>query len=855
MTDQPPALLESIIARAVDPGAIIDVMEQFALEKTIVTPGLAGMARMARVRVQHVDGTWYIFCPIPAFYDDARNLETGFAIDVDQDHFDVYPFMYHERSGKHLILSRLPHCVVKAIKVAGTDYRAVDDALKAVANESSAILFISNLYTELAAGLDSPIEFFDNRLFQQLVGKVLGVKDAGWMNRTIAIARFKQLVHQLDRLDERSPFHEASQARAFTHLAWFLFETGRLVQFDELFTGTDRDALHSILQPVMARAIASHDIDIAKEIARNACPGAPRNVLAPVFSLAVAGGHLDLAMAIEQAAGSSFCKDPGIARDVLVLVLRDPRAITNIETITSFLGVPFSPDPGELQQASDALVLGGHVSQAQELERLARLPCKPGEGVVHAAIPLLLDRGAISEAIALERWSGVKPTVPLHVVTGAARRLLANGEVHAARQLAAWTGIEATGCNRGNRGIEGILGTDVVDRTGLGDARVDDAGWPPGPAEATSIISNLVRHGLVDAAIEAARWMAGMVTGGKGAGEVPAPGHDDVQAGYAVLLPDASGWFANATRARRLGTWTGMLPRPDIVYELHASILHALIDDDRKVDEAMSLASWTGVLPSKELIVAEYKAALKPSPLKGLNVALARRLCRWTRFPIPAALAATAFATLLSPPIRDYSLSDAAQLSTLTGWKPAHAQVQVAYRAILERQVIDMKEEPVQAARRLESWTGIPPSDPVVQASQDLAMLRGDIALAIDIHSWKGCKPAMPVVRDALAMFLQHPDPAGTWFDTMQRLICWTGIAPGEDMMQRAFEALLLGRWLTPGGVDAAARLALLTGVKPMPRTFQKALEKLAMETRAGYSRVEAARSLDAWSRRLECHG
>ncbi len=800
------SMLESIVARALDPESIASLVQQFAVEKTLGMPGLTSHARDARVRIQSLAGTPYILCPVPPLFDETRGIETGFALDVDQDHFDVYPFMCSHESGEHIILSRLPHCVVRAIKVDAGSYQAIDDKLKEVANESSAILFISNLYTELGVGLDSPVEFFDDRLFQQLIGKVLSVKEGKWVNYRIVSLRFNQLIRQLDMLDEGSTSYAENKQRVIANLAHFVFETTRIIRIEDLLASVDPEAFYSIIDPVIAHLLSNRDYAIVSEMIKNACYRAPRGVLAPVFSRLVAGGHFDHALALERVTGQSYCTDVAIARDAYAITMR-AGSISRIDSIASFLGIPFDADPAEIRRTVNDLVSTGRVADAIELERLAGGSYKPDENVVREAFATLLAGGRVSEALRLDQWTGISYQATEEEVVATAVPLLAKGDIAAVELLISWTRVA----------------------------------WHPRKEDVQGILSELVRQGRVDSAIAVESWSKTMYES-----QV-----QDIQAGYKALLPDAKAILLNIDIAKRLGTWIKVPPAEEFVHELYTTALHAPVDEDRRLDSLSSLLDWTGVKPRSTPIIAEFKAALRPGQLKNGSVSFIRRLSELAGIRVPSTLASEAFTALLSPPLRSYSIDDAAQLFALTGSKPGLDLIQTAYRCILERQVIDLKETPVAAARRLQDWTSIPPNESVARTGQDLALLRGDLASARGIGDWMGIKPSAGLVRDAIAVLLQHPDPVGEWHDMVVEIANWTGIKPDDGMIQSAYTVILLGRWLTPESIEAAESLDRLTHVEPETKIVDKAREKLAREVQLGYERSEVSRMLEDWIKRI----
>jgi hypothetical protein len=839
--------LESIVARAVDPEAIQGILQQFAIENTITAPDLENWTRFARVKIRQVGGTLYILCPVPIFSDDARHLETGFAIDIDQDHFDVYPYMHDNASSEVLILNRLPHCVVRAIKMTASSYQEIGDSLKAVANETSAVLFISNLYTELGAGLDSPIEFFDNKLFQQLIGKVLSVKDGKWVNTRIVRARFDQLMYQLDHLALDSSFHEESKKRVMASLAHFLFETTKVLRIEDLLSIVDNDLFFSMLEPAISLLIHDQDLAIVMELVKNIGPVAPPAVVHSVFARLVAHGHVDPAMVLERVSGMNLGKNVDIVRHAFTIALQEG-LIGQIHDIEAFFGMPFTARYDDILDACAVLIKQGRVTLAMDLERIAGIRCKPGDAIIKDACLRLLNLGDITNAILLQQWTGIDPVTDAPTIEAIAIKLLENGDVASTKQLVAWSNTI----------------------------------WQPDEKLAQALYTRLLSAGKVDYAMALEQWIT-----------IPyVPAADAVQAAYHAafhgskdfqasmktatsiltwtkipptrdfimdvyrLLPGLPGDDLSARgmveRARAVATWSGFKPGDGIVQDMFAALLHSSLDEAKKVNEMMALQSWTSTSPRTDLVLAAYKQALKPLLYKSLNVMLVKSLHGWTRVEVPRPLVQDAFTFLLSPPLKGSAIDEAAVLSSSTGIKPGESLVQVVFQHLMEQQVIDMKEDPVVAIRRVAEWSGFSVPASIARSGQAAAMARGDISLARTIGSWIGEPPAAKLVNDVFEILFHHPDPGGKWYCKVQEIIAWTGMSPGASLVHDAYATLLLGQPITPDHVKATLSLASITRTRPSASIIDKARAKLAREMQLGIERAEAVKLLDRLSQLLD---
>lgn len=802
-------VLESILTRAIDPAAIEDVLRQFTIEKTLLTP-LTDAARYSRARIVEIHGIAYILCPVPQFYNEENHLETGFAIDVDQDHFDVYPFLFNTSTGEYKILTRLPHCVVRAIKMNARDYDAIAEEIKEVANEASAILFISNLYTELEVNSESPVEFFDNRLFQQLIGKVLSINEHDWMNTRLVVLRFDQLRHQIDRLDNAASFYSDSLQRLLLGMARFLVETIRVIGSECIFELIDKETVSTMGDQLMAALLETGDISIAKELAGYIGQIADMTSLRSMLARFVAHGYYDHVMVLERAAGRFIDKNDDVVKRSFSIAL-EKGIIDKIHDIEAFFATPFNIDNASISRAINNLVRKGNITSAQELKRICGENCKLDLPSIREAYSVLILNGKISDAVALETWTGEKYEVNEQEVQHAARYLFMSSHIEAAMNLLDWTGIS----------------NDPAEL----DVQAIYTAIFHGPSTFTA---------QLDLAKRFESW-SGLF-----------PRHDVIMHVYRALFSAPAAKDHSVENAMLLEAWTGTRPAADLVQEMHSSLFQAMHDDERLITEMRSLATWTGVMPRDAAVIAEYKHYLKNLQFKASNIAIACKLIEWTGLIPPETLLQEAFSSLLAVPLKSTAIDDAAMLSSMTGIKPLERIIQEAYQCILEYRVIDPKTMPVDAAKSLHSWTGIEPNQDIAMLGMNAAIIRFDIASAKAIESWTGEKPDKDVIIEAYKSGVQNPRRDGKWYHDIQEMVSWTGIYPGKDIVQDAYEVLLLRRKISPEAIDAAASLASFTDIHPSEEVLRKVRLLLAREEDLGYEREETTKALLLWLKRLE---
>lgn len=224
------AYLRTVLHRAVDPDALKEVMNDVGIEKTIINTDSASTAQHSCFRVEAIAGAWYILCPVPFLYDEARGIEGGFAVDVDQDHFNVYAYMHNYTSHESIVLSKLPHCVHRAIALDAKDYSSVSDEVKGISNEASAIFFVNSLIADITVENDSPVEFFDDKLYLQLLNRFVKISEPRWINRAAIERKFEQIMIQFKKLDADDPFYANNKLRVFTNLVQFMLGVSDLVK-------------------------------------------------------------------------------------------------------------------------------------------------------------------------------------------------------------------------------------------------------------------------------------------------------------------------------------------------------------------------------------------------------------------------------------------------------------------------------------------------------------------------------------------------------------------------------------------------------------------------------------------------
>ena len=296
-------LLTSILEQSVKPEAIQEILRLFHVEKTLAIDDPCKIASWANYRVDEIDHQNYILCPVPFLHDPKTGIEVGFAIDVDVDSFMVYPYLHDEARKRSIVLDNLPHCVHAAIVMDARDYSLLNSEAVEMSNEASAIFFITNLINDIAVGLDSPVEFFDNRLYLQLLLRLTGQRITGWETRRLAALRFKHLVRQYQELDTTSDMYENNVQRVLLYMDLFLF--GDLeVNFGGSFLSranvADLQAMSPVLHRMWIKQYRAYEQDKNPEyppfkknqlLARRARVKPPEDVIHDMYEIILSMAH------------------------------------------------------------------------------------------------------------------------------------------------------------------------------------------------------------------------------------------------------------------------------------------------------------------------------------------------------------------------------------------------------------------------------------------------------------------------------------------------------------------------------------------------------------------------------------
>ena len=215
--------LESILKMAVDPRALKEVMSAAGFERSTIMTGATEIASRSRFRVQEIAGTQYILCPVPSLYDEEYNIESGFAIDVDQDHFSVHGYMHDRAECQSIIGSKLAHWAYRPVVIDAINYDDVTDEIKEVANEISTMYLVNSLVADAAAESAPQMGIFDDKLHSQLLDCLVRIEGPRWINRAAIGKKFEQIMGLFKNLDASDPFYRNNKLRAFVSLALCIF--------------------------------------------------------------------------------------------------------------------------------------------------------------------------------------------------------------------------------------------------------------------------------------------------------------------------------------------------------------------------------------------------------------------------------------------------------------------------------------------------------------------------------------------------------------------------------------------------------------------------------------------------------
>ncbi len=744
-------------------------------EKTIINKNIEKDLRYYLVRPANVNGIEYILCPVPYLFDEETSTEAGFAIDVDQDHFFVYAYTHNHENGEINVVSKLPHCVYRAIRLNGSDYSKISSEIIKTANIDSAKIFIINYLNDIAVGLDSPVEFFDNKLYQQLV------------NRLYKTGNKKTVKLRLEYLLEN--YGQGDDYKASVHLANFLFGCGDNIENRGFLKEVNVEKIKPYVQSLYEMLIKEGRINEARELKEWSRIGPNEDVMQKGYEALFKKGWIDKARKLKEWSGIGPNKEnlylylkkkisrleELISKDASKeeIVHRGYSALIKYGMIWDILmlyewsGIEPIFTETAVQESYKALIVDGRIDEARELEKLYGI--KPSEDVVQKGYNTLFINGWINEARKLKEWSGIGPSED--VVQIGYEALFINGWINKACELEGWSRI------RPNEDVV-QFGYEVL----FGNGWINDAyelkEWSGIGPNKKNLYLYLKRE---------IRGLEELISKDASKEEI-------VQKGYEVFL--RRGWI---NEARELRWWSGIEPREDVVQKIY----EVLITEGR-IWGVLTLYEWSGIKPAftETAVQRSYEVLFKEGWINE-----ARKLEELSGIkPVFAKFIVQEYYEAL---FKKGKIDEARKLKKWSGIKPSEDVVQKGYEALFRYGWIDK-------ACELKKWSKIEPNKENIYEC-----FKTQIQGFEEIISIKASKEE--IVQKGYKALIENRR-----IKALEDLIVVTGMMPKENLTEKGCRILIEKHLITQ-----AQRLTNIRGL------YESVLEKVLKENRIANESLE----------------
>ena len=423
-------IANEVLNKALNSDALAEIMSKYSdngLVKFLVNSGAARDASHSMVRPENVDGAEYLLCPVLNLFDEELNNEVGFAVSVDEDHFDVYAYEHNYDNGKSKVFSKLPHCVHKAIVLEGSDYSQISDEVKITANIDSAILFINNYLTDQAVGLDSPVEFFDNKLYQQLINRLTSSGN----NKVIKL-RLETLLKNYETLDEDDAMYENNLERANIHLINFLFGCEDNISNQGLLQKIETEPIKPHIQQLYNSLIQNGWMYNAKELEEwsNIQPHFNKNIIQKAYKNLIQNGFIKYAKELKEWTNIQPPENI-IQKEYEKLIQKG--WIGNAKQLNEWTNI--QPDKNIIQKEYEKLIQNRMIEDAKKLYEWTNI--QPPENIIQTGYEKLIQKGWINDAKHLSEWTNIPPKES--VIQTAYDNLIQHGAIGDAKELYEWS--------------------------------------------------------------------------------------------------------------------------------------------------------------------------------------------------------------------------------------------------------------------------------------------------------------------------------------------------------------------------------------------------------------------------------
>ncbi|MHA1283432.1 MAG: hypothetical protein ACTSQP_13065, partial [Promethearchaeota archaeon] len=371
--------------------------------KVLINKDIKKQARQY-LRIVSKNNCDYLLLPVPHLYNDEKDIEAGFAVNATPDNFDVYAYMYNYNSDELLILFKLPHCVHKAFVLDAENYELIEERDVSLPNRMSAILFINNYLTDLKAGIKgTPMDYFDDKLYQQLITRLISVHDPNWCSDKLIELRFNQLLENYKIINENDPLYESNLLRANVHLINFLFGCEDNISNKGFLTRIDPSKFKPYIQKLYQSLIIKLELKKIKVLSE-------WSGVKPEFNKSTI---------------QSYYKS-----------LFEKQKIDDVKSLFEFSGI--MPNEEDIQYAYKILLEKGLISLARKLLWFVKI--KPNDYIIQSCYKDLFEKRKIDDVKILIDFSGIMPNE--EYIQYAYKLLFKKGLISLARKLLGFVKIK-----------------------------------------------------------------------------------------------------------------------------------------------------------------------------------------------------------------------------------------------------------------------------------------------------------------------------------------------------------------------------------------------------------------------------
>ncbi|MHA1820149.1 MAG: hypothetical protein ACTSU2_03725 [Promethearchaeota archaeon] len=409
------------------------------------------------IREKEINGTMYVLCPVPALFDEENSIEIGFALDVDEDHFFIYAYEHNYNTGKTLVLSKLPHCVHKAISYDINDPRLWDESGINMENIASATLFINNYLIDQIESLNNSrlklnpsIELFDNKLYQQLIYRLAKTHN----NTKVIDLRLRFLLKNFEvleqlELDKDDPVYEVTYKRAINQLINFLFGCEDFLKNDGFLPDLTQEQLKLLeLKSDLVRSICFYFIKEEKdsqisyfvEFCKKVKPKFNKEEILKIYKDLL--NSLRVKMIKELYSVTKIKPDFNDCLDKLENAYRrliiNKRELSKAKWLYQLTKIPLPHDL--LQQVYSNLIMQSKLENVSKIIKWSHIPIS--EQTIQRLYLRLFSLGRLMVARELCDTFKVEPKFDEEEMKSVYTKMLSRGYINAIKELYEWSHIE-----------------------------------------------------------------------------------------------------------------------------------------------------------------------------------------------------------------------------------------------------------------------------------------------------------------------------------------------------------------------------------------------------------------------------